>query len=449
MLKIKIQRIQNEVLNVKILEGLILGLILTVSFRVSAEEIIKKDELLSLERCIEIATKRQPDIIAAFYNVDANKSRVGQAKANYYPQVNSTYNYNRISPITTPGNKLSSGAVNDYDQYSSDITLSQDIFDFGKTSNQVNIQKFNLDSSRSDLENMIEQIIFNVKESYYGLLKAQRNRDVGEETVKQYQQHLEQAKGFYEVGTKPKFDVTKAEVDLSNSRLSLIQLKNAAQIAKVTLNNAMGIPDAPEYSIEDNLSFQKYEATLEDSIEKAYKNRPDLQSIIAKKRAAEESIALSQKGYYPILTGNAAYNWLGEEYPMGHGWNAGVGVSFPIFTGFLTKYQVDESTANFYVLQNNEESLKQMILLEVQQSYLTLRAAEEAIPTAELAVKQAEENIDIANGRYAVGVGNPLEVTDAEVTLSSAKTNYNQALYVYKVAIASLEKAVGIRSEVK
>jgi Outer membrane protein len=234
--------------------------------------------------------------------VDANKSRVGQAKANYYPQVNSTYNYSRFSPITTSGGKKSSvtGNANDYNLYSSDITLSQDIFDFGKTSNQVTIQKFNLDSSRSDLENMIEQIILNVKESYYGLLKAQRNRDVGEETVKQYQQHLEQAKGFYKVGTKPKFDVTKAEVDLSNARLSLIQLENAFQIAKVTLNNAMGVPEAPEYSIEDNLSFQKYEATLEDSIEKAYKNRPDLQSIIAKKRAAKESIALSQKGYYPI-----------------------------------------------------------------------------------------------------------------------------------------------------
>jgi outer membrane protein len=211
----------------------------------------------------------------------------------------------------------------------------------------------------------------------------------------------------------------------------------------------MGVPEAPEYTIEDNLSFQKYDATLDDSIEKAYKNRPDLQSIIAKKKGAEQSIALSKKGYYPILTGNAAYNWLGEEYPMGHGWNAGVGVSFPIFNGFLTKYQVDESTANFYVLQGNEESLKQTIFLEVQDSFLTLRAAEEAIPTAELAVKQAEENLDIANGRYAAGVGNPIEVTDAEVTRSNAKTTYNQALYDYKVAIASLEKAVGIRSEAK
>ena len=433
----------------KILTPLILCLILTISCKARAEEIIQKDELLNLERCIEIAVKIHPDISAALYTVDANKSRVGQAKANYYPQLNSAYNYSRISPITTPEKKVSSGAGNAFSQYASDITLSQDVFDFGKTNTQVNIQKLNLDSSRSDLENMIELIILNVKASYYGLLKAQRNRDVGEETVKQYQQHLNQAKGFYKVGTKPKFDVTKAEVDLSNARLSLIQLKNAFQIAKVNLNNAMGVPDAPQYTVEDNLSFQKYEATLEDSIEKAYKNRPDLQSIIAKKKAAEEFIALSKKGYYPILTGNAAYNWLGEEYPMGHGWNAGVGVSFPIFSGFLTKYQVDESTANFYVLQNNEESLKQTIYLEVQQSFLTLRAAEEAIPTAELVVKQAEENRDIANGRYAVGVGNPLEVTDAEVALSNAKTNYNQALYVYKIAIASLEKAVGIRSEGK
>jgi len=428
---------------------LILFFILTISYKVGAEETIKKDESLNLERCIEIAVKIHPDISAALYTVDANKSRVGQAKANYYPQINSAYNYSRISPITTPGKKVSSGAGNAFSQSASDITLSQDVFDFGKTNTQVNIQKLNLDSSKSDLENMIELIILNVKASYYGLLKAQRNRDVGEETVKQYQQHLEQAKGFYEVGTKPKYDAIKAEVDLSNARLNLIKLENSLKIAKVTLNNAMGVPEAPEYTIEDNLSFQKYEATLEDSIEKAYKNRPDLQSIIAQKKAAEESIVLSKKGYYPILTGNAAYNWLGEDYPMGHGWNAGVGVSFPIFSGFLTKYQVDESTANFYVLQNNEESLKQTIFLEVQESFLTLRAAEEAIPTAELAVKQSEENLDIANGRYAAGVGNPIEVTDAEVTRSNAKTTYNQTLYDYKIAIASLEKAVGIRSEVK
>ena len=102
----------------KMLARLILGLILTVSFQARAEEIIQKDESLNLERCIEIAVKKHPDISAALYAVDANKSRVGQAKANYYPQLNSTYNYDRISPTTTPEKKLSSGAGNAYSQYS-------------------------------------------------------------------------------------------------------------------------------------------------------------------------------------------------------------------------------------------------------------------------------------------------------------------------------------------
>jgi len=273
-------------------------------------------------------------------------------------------------------------------------------------------------------------------------LQARRNRDVSAQTVNQFQQHLEQAKGFYEVGTKPKFDVTKAEVDLSNAKLNLIKAGNALKLAIVSLNNAMGITEAPEYTIEDNLSFQKYEITYEGAMEKAYKNRPDIKSITAKMQASESSIELAKKGYYPVLTGNAAYNWSGEEFPLDHGWNMGATLSFPIFSGFSTKHQVEEANANLNVLKANKESLRQRVFLEVQQAYLNLKDAEERIPTAELTVKRAEENFEIANGRYATGVGNPIEVTDAEVALSNAKTSYIQALYDYKVAQASLEKAM-------
>ena len=81
----------------------------------------------------------------------------------------------------------------------------------------------------------------------------------------------------------------------------------------------------------------------------------------------------------------------------------------------------------------------------MQQDLLNLREAEERISTAELTVRQAQENYEIANGRYAAGVGNPIEVTDAEVALANAKTSYIQALYDYKVSRASLEKAMGVR----
>ena len=427
----------------------ILCLIVMTPFEGGAEDVIKKGELLTLERCIEIALKMQPTIVAAVNTVNINESRVGQAKSNYYPQINWTSSYERINSASGSSSGSTSGSFGrtneDFDHYSTGFTLSQTLYDFGKTPTQVKIQNLVLDSSRSDFRNTTEQIILAVKQAYYGVVQTKYNVLVAEDTVKQTQQQLEQAKGFYEVGTKPKFDVTQAEVNLSSAKLNLIRNENAFKIAKVTLNNVMGIPDAPEYTLDETMTFVKYEITLEDALSKAYQNRPDLQSIVLKRQAAERSIDLAKTGYYPVLNGNAGYTWSGEEFPLDHGWNIGATVSFPLFSGFLTKYQVEEAKANLNVIKANEELLKQTIFLEVQEAYLTLRSAEDAIPTAKLRVEQAQENLEIANGRYAAGVGNPLEVTDAEVGLANARTSYIQALYVDKVAQASIEKAMGMR----
>jgi outer membrane protein len=423
-------------------------LIFLIPFTAGAEEIIKKGESLNLNRCVEIALKMHPNITAARNTVNVNESRVGQAKANYYPQIDWSSNYSRIKPAA-PSSGSSAGSFGSSDesfnQYSTGFSLIQTIYDFGKTPSQVKIQNLNLDSSRSDLQNVTEQIILTVKQAYYGVVQAKYNRIVAEDTVKQTKQHLEQAKGFYSVGTKPKFDVTKAEVDLSNAKLNLIKNENAFKISIVNLNNAMGIPDAPEYTLDETMSFAKYEITLEDALTKAYQNRPDLKSLVSKREAAERSIELAKTGYYPVLSGNAGYNWSGEQFPLEDGWNVGASLSIPLFSGFLTKYQVEESKANLNVIKANEESLRQIIFLEVQEAYLTLRAAEDAIPTAKLGVEQAQENLDIANGRYAAGVGNPIEVTDAEVGLANARTFHIQVLYADKVAQASLEKAMGLR----
>jgi outer membrane protein len=423
---------------------LILFLIFIMPFNAGAEDIIKKGESLNLERCIGIALKRQPAIVAAMSTANASQSKIGEAKANYYPQIDWTSSAGRTSVGTRTSFGFETRSVI-YNSYSTGVTLNQNIFDFGKTASQVKIQKLNYDSSLSDIENVSDQIILNVKQTYYGVLQAKRNRDVSADTVKQFQQHLDQAKGFYEVGTHPKFDVTKAEVDLSNAKLNLIKAENAFRIAVANLNNAMGVPDAPEYEVEDNLSFKKYGITFDDAVSKAYQNRPDLKSIIVKKQAAENSVELAKKDYYPVLTGTAGYDYAGNTFPLQKGWNIGATFSFPVFNGFLTKYQVEEAKANLNVLSANEESLKQNIFLEVQQAYLNLKEAEDSIPTAELGVKQAEENFEIANGRYTAGVGNPIEVTDAEVLLLNAKLSYIQALYNYKVSQSSLEKAMGMK----
>jgi len=410
----------------------------------TAEGTAKQGQLLTLNQCIEIALKKNPTILASMYGVDVYQSRVGEARYNYYPQLSASAAYTRLDPLSSQTSTLGSSAA--YDQYTSSISLSQNILDFGKTSQQVDISKYNLESSRSDLNTTQDSIILSVKQSYYGVLKAKRDRDVAADVLKQYQLHLEQAKGFYDVGTKARIDVIKAEVDLSNAKLSLINAENALNIAWVTLNNVMGTPDAPDYTIEDDLLFQQYAITLEEAKARAFENRSDLKSIVAKRQAAETNISLARSGYYPVLSGFANYNWSGETTStMEHSWNAGVLLTVPLFSGFLTMHQAAEAKSNLYILKANEESLRQQILLDVRQAYLNLQAAEASISTAELATAQAKENLDLANGRYAAGVGSPIEVSDAFATYVTAQANYTSALSNYKIAQATIEKAMGAR----
>jgi len=422
----------------------ILILLSVIPFEGYAEEVIKKGDLLNLDRCIRIALERHPDITAAKSTADAGWSRMKQAQSSYYPQIGWVSDVSRTSvgPRTSFGFRTSSVT---YNSYSTGVNLSQNIFDFGKTAAQVKIQRMDYEASLSDLETTSDQITFNVKQAYFGLLQAKRNRDVAAEAVKQFELHLEQAKGFFEVGTHPKYDVTKAQVDLSNAKLSLIKAENAVRIALASLNYAMGVTESPEYDVEDSLSSEKYPLSFEEALSRAYQNRPDLRSVVAKRQAAEASISLAKRGFFPLLSGTAGYDFAGNRFPLARGWNVGLTLSVPVFNGFLTTYQVEESRFSLSILRANEESVRQAVYLNVQEAYLSLKEAEDLIPVAELTVQQAQENFEIVNGTYLEGLGNPIQVTDANVTLSNAKVSYIEALYAYKIARAAIEKAMGLR----
>lgn len=395
----------------------------------------------NLERCIAIALERHPNLKASSGTIRANESKVGQAKAGYYPEVNLSTSYQRIGPASPPG----TASHNSYDQYSTNVSLGVTMFDFGKTSTQVKIQNLNVNASRADYEDTASQVILSVKNAYYNLLQNQRNRDVAIDTMKQFQQHLNQANAFFRIGTKPKFDVTKAEVDLGNARLNVLKAENSVRIARLTLKDAMGISENADFEIVDNLSFQKNDRQLNDVLHKAFSNRPDLRSIVAKRQAAESSIELAKKGYYPTISGSAGYGFSGDEFPLGSGWNAGASLNIPLFSGMSTKYQVNEASANLEILKANEESVRQAIRMDVQQAYLNVQDTAEQISVAELTVLQAKENYDLAEGRYRTGVGNPIEVADAIITLNNARAGLNTALYNYKIAQAALDKAIGAK----
>ncbi len=123
----------------------------------------------------------------------------------------------------------------------------------------------------------------------------------------------------------------------------------------------------------------------------------------------------------------------------------GIGLTMNIFDGLSTTNKIEEAISYKNKIEADIRTLKLQIMLEVQQAYLNIIKAQEAISNTEIQIKQAKENLELANFRYDAGLSDPLEVTDATVSYSNARLANINALYDYKIAQVNLEKAMGKR----
>ena len=406
---------------------------------------------LSLQDALDIALQQHPILRVGQADIEAARQRVWQETAGYLPRGAYTYRFMREEiPVTTAVGGIEADDIiqrrttsQTFNFHRTNFRMSQLLFDFGRTLHAIRSAVADVDASRSDLETLKQTVIFNTKQAYYSLLSTQRLLKVGEETVRQNTQLLEEAQARLEVGLAPRFDVTQSQVQLSNAQLNLVIAKNNVALSHETLRTALGSPQPLTFSVEDTLDRRSFTFDAETILQLAYASRSELRSIQAQQRMTAERVASLQKQYLPSVSGDAQYNWTGREHPLQDGWQLGVTLTFPLFNDIRTIAQVGEVQANLRRLKAEEENLRLKITLEVRRSLLTLRQAEESIRVNEQTVVQAQENTELAEGRYTAGVGNIIEVTDAQVSLTSARANQIHALYTFKTALADLERATG------
>ncbi|MBI3812726.1 MAG: TolC family protein, partial [Nitrospirae bacterium] len=162
---------------------------------------------LTLQEAIEIALNHHPSLLAARGELEIQQARVGEARANFLPQLKLQSDYSRATANPTPSTLSGSLTRTDpsnkaYNNYSAGLALQQLIFDFGKTGAAVESARENLRGSDLSEVASRQTVSVNVKVAYFGLLAARRLVQVEEETVRQFQQHLEQVEGFYKAGTR-------------------------------------------------------------------------------------------------------------------------------------------------------------------------------------------------------------------------------------------------------
>ncbi len=400
-------------------------------------------DTLTLEKAVAFALEYNPEMRAAGAAIRGASAATRETESNYYPSLSAFGTVTRndgwfvFNPSFPPRLQV-------YNNYSTGLQLQQTLFDFGRTISRVNAGGNLEEATRDDYYSTRGTVIVNVQVAYFNYLQARSLVAVNEEALAAANKHLAEAKAFYTVGRRPQFDVTKAEVDVANANVNLIAARNGVSVAKVQLDNAMGIHPANAYALSDSVSVGPVVMSLDSAKALAMQQRPEILAAQARLSANASLVTAAQTQHLPILSLTGAYSWAAFDLPLYGRWNAGITFTLPIFQGFAVSAGVEQAEANEDAARANLDVASESVRLDVEQSYLSVQQAVEQIAATTKLVEQAAENLNLAERQYAAGVGTPLDVSDAQLSLSNARITRIQAQFSYNSSVVRLQRAVGL-----
>src|SRR5213080_781149 len=404
---------------------------------------------LTLDECIAIALEAQPRIQATLSDYAAARYRVNQALSPLLPQLSGLVSATRSQSNLTVTSQTTGQTIQIpssrqlSDTFLAQVQLSQLLFDFGKNLAATEAARKLAEVAVEDVELQRQLISLAVKEAYTNILFAGRLIRVQEQAVQRAELNLRSAKGFFEVGTRPKSDVARAEVDVANARVDLIRARNALRSAIVALNIAMAIDVDTPTEVQDNLVFEAVGLDRPQLRADSLRQRPEYRQAKLRASAAEATERQTFRNFFPDVTGTGAYG--GAQTPLNESWSATLSLNWSLFDGGSRIARYQEAKANLEGARARVRSTELDIVQNVEQAEIAVEEAQERILAAQTLVASAQENFRLAQGRFDAGVGTILELTDAQLALTQAQHTEAQALADYRIALARLDRAVGRR----
>jgi len=394
---------------------------------------------LSLSESINLALANNLDLQLSQSNIDIAASRVKMADAAKKPNLALTTSYTRTDKETSSSYR---------DTYGSKIGFNYPLYLYsgGKLEAAVKAEKYGLKSAEYGLQTTARQLVYRVKEAYYGVLRHEQMLKVARENLTGMESHLKVAEAMYKSGMAPRFDVLKAEVGVLEAKQQLIKSKNSLNLAKASFNDVLHRDlNTPVHLVDVMEIVNLTEKTsLSQLVEKAYQQRPEMAQWAVNLKAEEENIKYAKGDKKPNLVLTGGYGWQDKKFfPGKNSWSLTLSSTFTILDAGIIDNQIKQAEYKRDQVRIRTEQAKQSIALEVRKAYLNLEEAQEALATAKKTVEQAKEGLKIAQVRYKAGMGTSVERLDAQVDLTQAETQYVQALYDYNLAKAQLEKATG------
>ena len=390
----------------------------------------------------------------AHANTQAAAARSAQAYAPLYPQLEASAGYQRTTanfvprPGQLPGG-LQSAEDPDFDffdYFTFGISARQLVYDFGLSYGRADAARAEAGAEQADERATVADVEANVRLTFFTAWAAKALLHVAREALANYEQHVQQIDAFVRAGTRADIDLAQARTDRANARVDLIVAENTYIASKARLNRAIGRVGSTDFDVEEQglPAVDGEDGTLESLLQRAVAHRPELVAL-------ERRVA--RAGLHPQ---RAARRPLPEPQPLRRSDRSGRGAERHALererrraarlAALLGRRGVGagrRGERELAALRAELEGLRQQLRLEVEEARLALRAAKGVTEATEEAITSAREQLRLAEGRYAAGVGSGLELADAQLAMQDAAAQRVQAEYRLASARAQLLRALG------
>jgi outer membrane protein TolC len=412
---------------------------------------------LTLRESIDTALKNSVLIHGAREGIRGAEAQKNEAFTAFLPKFSTSYSYTRLNeqPTTTftgtPSTPPVTVAVGTQDNYNWTVEATQPIFAGGSILANYQFNRQGLAVSKTEEDRTIQDVIQEVKTSYFNVLKAEKVLDAAKQSVELLGAHYNTAQQFFDVGLIPKNDLLYTGVELANGEQNLVRAENGLELAKSKFNTVLRRDISTAVNLEDILTDSPFDTSFDDCLKTALENRPELKAYQLKVDQAQSLVKIARSGYFPTVSVVGNYSKFGDEADVSgsefqnqESWHVMAVANWDFWEWGKTKYQVDYSLSRASQSKDALINVQDQIVLDVKNAYLMVKEAEKQILVTRKAIEQAEENYRINKERYQEQVSTSTDVLDAQTILTRAKSDYANALGDYHINQARLERAMGV-----
>ena len=400
---------------------------------------------LSLADVVSTALANNPATREAWLTARTAEASLGSRRSAYYPEVDVNASLGRSVTGAAPNRAGTSSTT-----FVPSLALSYLLFDFGGRAATVEEARQTLIAADFEHNQTIQNVVLAAEQNYFQYLDAKALLAAQGGTLKERKAELDTADARHGAGLATIADVLQARTALSQAQLTYESIEGNLRTIEGTLATTMGLPATTRFDFGElpaNVGTDTTTQAVDALIAQAQVDRPALAAARADAERARAHIEEVRSAYLPNVTLNSAAGRTFFIAPSSAGsansFSAGVGLRFPLFTGYRNVFDVRAARLQADLAQEDVRDLTQQIGLQVWSSYYAVQTAKRRITTSRDLLASAQESANVAAARYREGVGTIIDVLTAQSALENARAQEVQSRADYLLALAELAHATG------